>query len=194
MSGADIRTASLVEQLAGLVAEDADAVALAQALDPELREIAGLAETCALLSRISQLSALQCDEVGRWFRLTQLEGWASASLTRKRQVLAEMVDVYRRRGTRWALERVLGVVEQASHYTVTEWWERTPPDPPYTYRVDAEVLEQGLSLDELRHLRQVLEAYVPARARLLELSESIPIESQLLCAGYPEVGLFIEVT
>ena len=213
--GTDIRTGTLLDALAGLVAEDPDARALAQALDPEIREIAALAETCALLSRIPQLSNAQADQVARWFRLTELEGWSAAELARKRSVLAEMVEVYRRRGTRWALERVLGILETPATdwdgggavwdegeagwdgrdgmYSVEEWWQRTPADPPFTYRVDAGVEFRGLTLDELRRLQQVLDAYVPVRAHLLELSESIPLETQLLCAGYPEVGLLIEV-
>jgi len=213
--GADIRTGTLLDALVGLVAADADARALAQALDPELREIAALAETCALLSRIPQLSATQADELARWFRLTDLEGWSAAGLTRKRAVLAEMVEVYQRRGTRWALERVLGILETPATewddggsvwdegeagwdsrdgmYSIEEWWQRTPADPPFTYRIDAGIEFRGLTLDELRRLQQVLDAYVPVRAHLLELSESIALESQLLCAGYPEVGLLIEV-
>jgi len=213
--GTDIRTSTLLDALAGLVAEDPDARALAQALDPELREIATLAETCALLSRIPQLSEAQADQLARWFRLTELEGWSAAGLARKRAVLAEMVEVYRRRGTRWALERVLGILETPATewddggsvwdegeagwdtrdgmYSVEEWWQRVPADPPFTYRIDAGIEFRGLTLDELRRLQQVLDAYVPVRAHLLELSESIALESQLLCAGYPEVGLLIEV-
>ena len=212
---ADIRTGSLVDSLTGLVAADADAVALSQALDPEIQAVATLAEQCAFFSRVPSLTAEQADEVGRWFRLTDLEGWAAADIVRKRAVLLEMVDVYRRRGTRWALERMLGILDrpvvewdgggaiwddgdavwdiQVGMYSVEEWWERTPPDPPFTYRVDAEVLHYGLSLAELRQLAEVLDAYVPVRAHLLELSETIPIESTLVCGGYPELGLHIEV-
>ena len=211
----DIRTASLVDRLAGLVAEDADAVALAQALDPEVQALAAAAEECSFLSRIADLAEAQCDEVARWFRLAELEGWGVAGLTRKRAVLAEMVNVYRRRGTRWALERIFGILEtpatgwdggeaewdggeagwdsRTGMSTLTEWWERPPADPPHTYRVDAEILYRGLTLAEIRYLEQVLAAYIPAREQRLELSESIPLESQLLCAGYPEIGLLIEV-
>ena len=241
--GTDIRTGTLLDALAGLVAQDPDARALAQALDPELREIAELAETCALLSRIPQLSEAQADELARWFRLTDLEGWSAAGLARKRAVLAEMVEVYRRRGTRWALERVLGILETPATtwwagggavwdgggaawdggtsiwdggtavwggvviwddgaaawdgrdgmYSIEEWWQHVPPDPPFTYRIDAAIAQRGLTLDELRCLQQVLDAYVPVRAHLLELSESIALESQLRCAGHCEVGLLIEV-
>jgi len=215
VSGQDIRTAILVTGLTGLVAQDADAVALAEALDPELQEIATLAEQCALLSRISSLTMEQADEVAAWFSLSALEGWGLATLAAKRTILAEMVDVYRRRGTPWALDRVLSILETPASwddgaaiwddgsaiwdsrdgmYTVTEWWEQTPPDPSCTYRVDAAIVHRGLSLDELRHLDQVLEAYVPLRAHLHELSESIALESPLLCAGYCELGLLIEVT
>jgi hypothetical protein len=210
----DIRTASLVDLLAGLVAEDADAVALAQALDPVVQEIATLAEQCAFFSRIADLTEEQADEVAAWFHLTALEGWGSAGLVRKRIVLAEMVDVYRRRGTRWALERLFGILETPTVWdgggtvwdggatvwdsrdgmlSIEEWWQAAPVGPPHTYRVDAEILHWGLTLDEIRHLHQVLDAYTPAREELFELSETIPIESQLLCAGYPEVGLLIEV-
>jgi hypothetical protein len=213
--GTDVRTASLAVSLAGLPAADPDAVALAQALDPQIQEIATLAEQCAFFSRIAGLTSGQCDEVARWFKLVELEGWALADVARKRAVLAEMVNIYRRRGTRWALERVLGILETVltvwdgggtvwdggstvwderdGMYTVEEWWERTPPDPACTYRIDATIEHHGLTLDEIRHLGQVLEAYVPARAHLYELSETITLSSGLLIAGYPEIGIDVEV-
>jgi len=210
----DIRTGTAVDLLAGLVAEDADAVALVEALDPEIQEVATLAEQAALLSRIASLTEEQADEVAEWFALSRLEGWGLADLARKRTVLAEMVDVYRRRGTLWAWNRVSEILEtpvlwddgdaewdagaavwdgREGMYTLTEWWEQTPDDPPYTYRVDATIEHHGLSLDELRQLREVLDAYIPARAELLELSETLSVESDLLCGGYAELGLFIEV-
>lgn len=210
----DIRTASLVDLLAGLVAEDADAVALAQALDPVVQEIAGLAEQCSYFSRIASLTEAQCDEVAAWFRLVDLEAWATAGLARKRTVLAEMVDVYRRRGTRWALDRLFSILETSASwdggtttwdggasiwdqrdgmYSLVEWWQDSPPAAPHTYRVDAEIEVLGLSLVEIRHLRQVLDAYVPAREQLSELSETFPVDCGLRLAGTCSVGLHIEV-
>ena len=210
----DIRSGTALDLLVGLAAQDADARALVQALDPEIREVAALAEQCALLSRIPELSEEQADRVGEWFRLVQLEGWGSAGLARKRFVLAEMVEVYRRRGTRWAWDRVTSILEtpvdwdggdavwdegeadwddRSGMYSLTEWWEQEPDDPPYTYRVDALIEHRGLTLDEARHLREVLAVYLPARAELLELSETIHASSELVCAGHPELGLRVEV-
>lgn len=211
---ADIRSASLVDQLAGLVAQDADAIALAQALDPELQEIAGIAETCALLSRIADLTVAQCDAVARWFRFVELEAWSGVDVAGKRAVLAKIINVYRRRGTRWALERVLSILETSTTwdggatvwddgatvwdsrdgmYTLEEWWERTPNDAPFTYRVDALIEHRGLSLDEVRHLGQVLDVYVPARAHLLVLSETMERSATIACCSYSDSGSIIEV-
>lgn len=200
----DIRTASLVDMLTGLVAEDADAVALAQALDTEIQAIATLAEQCAFFGRISSLTEEQCDEVARWFKLVELEGWAGAGLTRKRAVLLEMVNVYRRRGTRWAWDRVTEILEtpvtvdavvrsRDGMYSLIEWWEEDPSADAHTYRVDALIEWVGLTLAEIRHMIQVCTAYVPTRERLREFSETLELESDLLLACYPEVGLHIEV-
>lgn len=210
----DIRTASLVDELVGLVAADEDAVALAQALDPEIQDLATHAEECAFLSRIADLDEDQCDAVARWFRLVELEGWAVAGVERKRAVLLEMVEVYQRRGTRWAWDRITTILEtpvlwddgdavwddgdaiwdeRDGMYSLTEWWQHDPPDPAHTYRVDALIEHVGLTLAEIQHLLEVLEVYVPAREQLLELSETIEIDSELVCASYPEIGLHIEV-
>lgn len=209
----DIRTASLVDELVGLVAADEDAVALARAMDPQTQDLATHAEECAFFSRIADLDETQCDEVARWFRLVELEGWDVAGLDRKRTILAQMVEVYRRRGTRWAWDRITEILEtpvlwddghaewdmggavwdeRDGMWSLTEWFD-TPPDPPYTYRVDALIEHRGLTLAEIRHILQVLDAYVPLRAHLLELSETMEVDSDLVCAGYPEIGLHIEV-
>ena len=214
MSGTDIRTASLVDELVGLVAADADAVALAQSLDDEIQAVASYAEQCAFFSRISDLTSEQCDKVGRWFKLVELEGWAFASVAQKRAVLLEMVNVYRRRGTRWAWERIVAILEtetlwdggltewdggatiwddRTGMYQLTEWWEQAPTDPPHTYRVDAAIEHYGLSVAEIRHLMQVLEAYIPAREQLLELSETLGRSAEIACCSYSDCGLWIEV-
>lgn len=209
-----ILTGSLVDALAGLVAEDADAVALVQALDPEIQAIAALAEQCAFFSRVPSLTEAQADKAARWFGLVDLEGWATAGLERKRTVLAQMVNVYRRRGTRWAWDRVTELMEtpalwdggavewdagaavwdiRTNMLSLTEWWQSVPPDPPFTYRVDALIEHRGLTLTELANLMQILDAYVPVRAHLLELSETMTVESTLVCGGFPEIGLHTEV-
>jgi len=214
VSGTDIRTATTVDLLTGLPAQDADAVALATALDLEIQTLAATAANCALLSRVASLTSAECDAVAGWFGLVQLEGWGLSSVERKRAVLLEMVEVYQRRGTIWAWERMVEILETPASwdagaavwdggaavwdsrdgmYTLTEWWEQTPLDPAYTYRVDATIEHRGLTLAEIRHLREVLDAYIPARAELYELSETITIESELVCAGYPELGLHMEV-
>ena len=214
MSGTDLRTSTLVDSLVGLPAADAAAVALAQAIDPEIQALATAAHTCALLSRVATLTSDECDAVAEWFGLVQLEGWGLAGVERKRAVLAEMVEVYQRRGTLWAWDRVSTILETPAEwdggaavwddgaavwderdgmYTLTEWWEQTPLDPAYTYRVDAAIEHRGLTLDEIRHLGEVLRAYVPARAELLVLSETIALDSDLIHAGYPEIGLHMEV-
>jgi len=200
----DIRTASLVDMLTGLVAEDADAVALAQALDTEIQALATLAEQCAFFSRIADLTEEQCDEAARWFKLVELEGWGLAGVERKRAALLEMVNVYRRRGTRWAWKRVAEILEtpvtvdgeersRDGMYSLIEWWEDDPAADPHTYRVDALIEWVGLTLAEIRHMIQVCTAYVPTRERLREFSETLELESDLLLACYPEVGLHIEV-
>lgn len=214
MSGTDLRTSTLVDSLVGLPAQDADAIALAQGIDAEVQALATAAHTCALLSRVATLTSDECDAVAGWFGLVQLEGWGLAGVERKRAVLAEMVEVYQRRGTLWAWDRIIDILETPAEwdggdavwddgaavwdardgmYTLTEWWEMFPEDPPYTYRINADIEHRGLSLDEICHLREVLDAYIPARAELYELSETVSLDSELIHAGYPEMGLLMEV-
>ena len=59
----------------------------------------------------------------------------SWTLQRKREAVADAIPYHRRKGTRAAVEEVLGWHHPA--FQVVEWWEAKPPREPHTFEVRA---------------------------------------------------------
>ena len=56
----------------------------------------------------------------------------------RRRVIADSIPIYMKKGTRAAVERAVRAL--GSHIGITEWWEMSPPGPPFTFSV---VLDTG---------------------------------------------------
>lgn len=58
------------------------------------------------------------------------DGWPEVT---KRQAIADAPEFHRLKGTRWAVDAALALL--GSPYSLTEWWERTPPGRRGTARL-----------------------------------------------------------
>lgn len=186
----DIRNASLLDFLPDSIAADPDVVALSQAIAPELREVSAAILDAIVLPRVASQSEAVLDALAWGFGLLQYEGWGTATLARKRALMAQVVALYRRRGTTWAVRRALDLLGEA--YTLTEW-HQTGGDP-FTYRLQILVGAGGLTTAQLERARELVEAYGPARAYPEEISALVAVDGDAAAVGVPVVGLDLTVS
>lgn len=59
-----------------------------------------------------------------------VDAWPEA---KKRAVAAASLEIHRHKGTRWALEQALALLDRPAQ--VVEWFEAAPAGAPYTFRV-----------------------------------------------------------
>ncbi|HOG46166.1 MAG TPA: phage tail protein [Anaerolineae bacterium] len=93
------------------------------------------------------------DQMARWLGLTLDEKWP---LAKRRAVLAEAAELYRRRGTRWGLSRHIEIYCDSAPEIIE------PEDRPCHFQVILR-LPQGLAVDRTA-IERIIEANKPAHA------------------------------
>ena len=77
-----------------------------------------------------------------WARSTDAwnPDWTEAQ---KRQAVASSYYVHKHKGTAAAVKSALGAM--GYHTQVVEWFAQTPPAAPYTFKIDIEISDQGIT-------------------------------------------------
>jgi len=176
MPNLDIRDASvsLLDFLPDSISADPEIRALSKAIDQELRLVSQALLEPVILPRISSQPEAVLDALAWGFGLLGVEGWDTATLARKRVLMAQVVALYRRRGTRWAVRRALDLLGEA--YTLSVWHE-TPPSPEWSYRLQILVGGGGLPAAQVARARELVEAYGQATAWPEEISALLAAEA-----------------
>lgn len=87
--------------------------------------------------------------------------------TQRREVVRRAVAMHKVKGTRGALERAVGALGYAVR--VREWFEEEPRGAPYTFRLEVEVDDRGISDGLYAQLRATAEAARNVRSHLAGL-------------------------
>lgn len=93
---------------------------------------------------------------------------ADWSESQKREVIRQSVAVHRIKGTRGAVQGAIN----ALGYTVTikEWWEQDPKSAPFTFSLEIEVDDRGISKGLYDQLRTTVEVSKNVRSHLSTLT------------------------
>lgn len=185
----DIRSASLLDFLPDSISADPEILALSKAIDPELQAVSAAILEAIVLPRAAVQSEVVLDALAWGFGLLEHEGWGTATIERKRALMAQVVALYKRRGTVWAVRRALDLLGEA--YTLTEWHQTG--GNPFTYRLQIIVSESGLTTAQLESARALVEAYGPIVAYPEEISALVSVESATVSVQAASVGLVVAV-
>lgn len=80
-----------------------------------------------------------------------VDEWSSAwSVETKRRVIANSVELHRKKGTRGAINLAMSGINIETE--ITEWFEQSPPGRPGTFNVDATLNADGFTFDQWREL------------------------------------------
>lgn len=153
----DIYSASLLDLLPESLKRDPEVVALAKAVDPEIRAIAEDIKKVEILSRIDELPEPVLDHLLYQFHITFDEGAGLiTSVEEKRRFIKSAIQIHRIKGTKRALEMVLEILDIRG--VIKEWFEYG--GEPYHFRIDIlEVTTKGLSNEILGLLDRLIEQY-----------------------------------
>lgn len=184
----DLRSVELLQITPSSIAEDADIQALSSAIDPELRAVAESILEAVILPRIMEQPEPVLDALAWGFGLLAVDGYGDADLDRKRAYMQDVIGVYLRRGTVWAVRRALSIVHDADVH-LTEWWQESPAGDPFSYRVALEVGPLGVTAQTIQRVREMLLYYAPKRAYIAELSTVTHAPASMIFAAACTTGV-----
>lgn len=130
MAGMKISELDFVRLLPAFMREDEAVVALSEAMNKLLGDPSARLHTIRTWDKIDELNEDECDELAweldiDWYDSTGM------SLEEKRQTIKYAQQIKRKRGTKWAVERLISAYFGEGY--VLEWYETG--DAPYTFKV-----------------------------------------------------------
>lgn len=114
--------------------------------------------------------------------------WTEAQ---KRATIAASYNVHRRKGTIGAVKRALGAL--GLDIQIVEWFQETPKEDPYTFRIALGSGAEGAPQDKLLKLLAVLNSAKNLRSHLRSIDLTVESKSNLFPAGYTLIGNEIQI-
>ena len=98
-----------------------------------------------------------------------------------RGLIKQAIELHRYKGTPWAVRTALDIFGGGAK--VVEWWQDAPQGTPYTFRVEMEVLDQGLDDAAWDAMLRVIEATKNVRSHLDALQLYLTTKSSIPAVG-----------
>lgn len=157
-AGQDIFTVNFADYLPGALKQDTKIRAIAEAVTKEALEVSGEIENVLIYSRIDELPELLIDILAYDMHVDWYD--YSFPLKIKRNILKGSVKVHKKMGTKYAVENVLQDVYRTA--AVEEWFEYG--GKPYTFRINVDVAEWGLTEETSREIEGKMKFYKNLRS------------------------------
>lgn len=186
-----IRDQVVVNLLPQSLKSDPFVVALAEAVEKELKEAYREAERLANFMDVDNLPESVLDHLLWYFHITYDEGAGLANtIEEKRRLVKNAIKIHRIKGTKKALEMVLEMLDMRGR--ITEWFEYG--GEPYHFRVELlEITNKGLSDDSLALLDRLIEAYKNKRSWLEAINIFLTGKGKIYLASALQAGEQITV-
>lgn len=130
MAGMKISELDFVRLLPAFMRDDAAVIALSQALNQLIGEPSKRLDTISTWGKIDELNEAECDELA-WELDIDWYDSAGMGLAEKRETIKYAQQIKRKRGTKWAVERLISSYFGEGY--VAEWYEMD--SAPYTFFV-----------------------------------------------------------
>lgn len=164
-----LRDVSILDLLPPNLLEDEDVVAIALALDIELKAITKAIEETKILSRIDELPEPVIDHLLWQFHVTYEEGAGLATtIEEKKELVKNAIKTHKKKGTKGALKRILNALNMQC--LIEEWFEYGGQPGEFRIKV-LEISTRGLNEEQLNLIDKLVDAYKNARS----IVESIKI-------------------
>ena len=169
----DLSSIKLIDLVPANIAGDDQVANIAAALDPDLQTINAAIPSIEILANIDQLPEPILKMLA-WENRVYFREWQLAqTIEAKRDLVKNSFELNQRRGTRWAVERVLDLVEITA--TVQEWFEYG--GAPYHFSVNIyQIQDRGLSAEEFDTALNLIDQYKPLRSLLESIDATLDAE------------------
>lgn len=130
MAGMKLSNLDFLRLLPAFMRDDEAAIGLSKAMDKLLGDLGGRLETLRTWDKIDDLTEAECDELA-WELSIDWYDSTGMSLEEKRETIKVAQQIKRKRGTKWAVERLISAYFGEGY--VSEWYETG--GEPFTFTV-----------------------------------------------------------
>lgn len=130
MAGMKLSNLDFLRLLPAFMRDDAAAIGLSKAMDKLLGDLGGRLDTLRTWDKIDELTEAECDELA-WELSIDWYDSTGMSLEEKRETIKVAQQIKRKRGTKWAVERLISAYFGEGY--VSEWYETG--GKPFTFTV-----------------------------------------------------------
>lgn len=157
-----IKGVNWLDTLPNSLAIDADIKAFAAAFSNQLNKIADEMESIIIYPAISKQPEEILDTLAKDFKIDWYD--FHETLEDKRKTVAQAIKIHRTKGTRGAIDNAINTIYEGSY--IEEWQECQPPGEPYTFNLQIEVMQHGLSIAQYKRLLKTIHYYKNIRSHL----------------------------
>lgn len=149
---------SLLDLLPDSIKTDTDMAAMAEATNPHLREISELIPFLELYKNIDTLPEPILRLLAWENNMMGVEWRLAKTIEEKRALVKDSFLLNKRRGTRWAVERIFDLLGLQAN--IVEWFE--DGSDPFTFQIRVlDVGGRGIEYDEIGLLNELVRMYKP---------------------------------
>lgn len=152
----------LTELLPANISRDPQANSMAQAVQPQLDEINTAIPLLEIYKRIDELPLSVLRMLALENQVYNDEWDLATTIEQKRELVKQSFNLNMRRGTKWAVERVLELVTGVTG--VEEWFEYG--GQPYHFKVTLDIAQGNISRDQILQASRLVRRYKPLRSPL----------------------------
>lgn len=150
----------LIELVPGSIKGDGQVQAAAGAVQPHLDDITSQIPLIELYENIDTLPEPILRMLAWENRVYGPEWRLASTIEEKRALVKGSFELNKRRGTRWAVERIFELLNLRA--VIAEWWEPGENGDPATFRIAIlDVSDRGILEEELELLDQLIYIYKP---------------------------------
>lgn len=153
---------ALSELLPANIGRDPQANSMAQAVQPQLDEINTAIPLLEIYKRIDELPLSVLRMLALENQVYYDEWDLATTIEEKRELVKQSFNLNMRRGTKWAVERVLELVTGVTG--VQEWFEYG--GQPYHFKVTLDIAQGTISSEQISQAARLVKRYKPLRSPL----------------------------
>lgn len=176
----DLENTNLIELVPTSIKKDEQIKAAASGIDPELKSVSSSIKFAELYSRIDELTEPVLKMLAWENRVYSYEWALATTIDAKRNLVKNSFDLNKRRGTRWAIERIFELLNIDA--TIQEWFEYG--GQPYRFKVNINTIDgRGLTEEELDTAYRMIDVYKPLRCSVERIGATLVGEDSEFNAG-----------
>lgn len=155
----------LIDLVPSSISGDEQIQDMAEAIQPQLDEVTDAIPAIEIYRRIDELPEDVLRLLAWENRVYGVEWRLALTLEDKRALVKGSFELNKRRGTRWAVERVFDLI--GLYAEIKEWWEPGESGDPATFRIAIlDVTGRGIAVEEIDLLDELVRIYRPLTRHL----------------------------